>query len=167
MKTFCFFLILISAYTTTALVAQEPAKKSKEELKLDKEKQFEELLISREFVFAARIVHPLGGKSKNITSDNYSVKFSPVKIVSHLPFLGTAYSGIPYGGGGFEFEGKPETFTVDQSKKGWDIKVVVKESNESYTLSLAVSKSGSGNLTIISNFRSSISYSGDIMRPEK
>jgi hypothetical protein len=166
MKTYLPLILLLSVFLTTSLVAQEPPKKTKEEAKAEKEKQFGEMLSSKEFVFSARMAYPSGGKSRNITSDNYSVKFSPDMIVCHMPFFGTAYSGAPYGGGGFEFEGKPETFTVDQAKKGWDVKVIVKGGNESYTITISTGKSGGGNLTILSNFRSSMSYSGDVLKPE-
>jgi hypothetical protein len=86
-----------------------------------------------------------------------------------MPYFGTVTGAAAYGGrdGGMKFEGKPEGYTVTAKKKGYQVSAVVKGENDTYRLSLSVSPEGSSSLSITSNNRSVITYSGEISPPEK
>ncbi len=142
-------------------------KESKEEHKIEVQKRIDSLINSKVFVFVASMAYPQGNKAMNLTTNINFIKFSPELIVSELPFYGRAYN-VAYGGdGGMKFQGKPEEYTVVKRKKDYLIKAVVKGNNDSYQIFLTVSFEGSSSLSINSNNRSSISYSGDISAPEK
>lgn len=149
-------------------IAQEKTKKElKEERKLEKQKKIALLVESKEFVFEVNRVIPQGGRTVNVTT-YYSVEFHPNLINSHLPFFGRGLSGIGYGGDdGMSFEGEPSVFTIETTKKGFDLKAVVKGKNDVFNLLFNVYSEGNAFLTITSNNRSPISYDGDIRAYEK
>lgn len=157
-------MILCATLSFTNLIAQEKsAKQLKEEAKQEKQKQTALLVDSKEFVFVAKMVNPQGGRTINLTSNDYTIEFHPDLIKSDLPFFGRAYSGAGYGGdNGMKFEGKPQAFSIKKTKKSHSIKVEVKGEHDFYSLSLDVYYDGSAYLSISSNNRSSISYNGDI-----
>ena len=89
-------------------------------------------------------------------------------IESYMPFFGRAYSGVGYGNDtGLNFEGRPKEFTIIKGKKNYQIKAVVKTGNDTFTLYLSVGFEGDASLSVISNNRSTISYSGEVFAPEK
>lgn len=142
------------------LMAQE--KMSKEQRKLEKQQQTEEMVKAVRFVFAAQTAYPEGGTSVDLSMDNYFVEYSPDLIVSDLPYYGKAYSGVAYGGGGIRFTAKPGEYTTEQTKKGYIIKTEVREASDTYTLTLTVASEGSASLAVYSNNRSNITFTGDL-----
>lgn len=149
--------------------AQEKTKKQiKEEKKLEKQKQIEEMVNAKAFVFNARTALPQGYKSINISTNSYYMRFSPEMILSELPYYGRAYSETGYGGeSGIKFEAKPEELKIEKGKKNYSISAVVKANNDTYRISLTLGFEGSGTLNVTSNNRSSISYHGEIAPPVK
>ena len=160
-----FFLIVLN-YSTG--FAQEKSKKQiKAERKVEKQNQVEAMMNARTFVFIARTAIPQGYKTVNLNTSMYNVSFSPENIISYLPYYGRAYSGIGYGNdSGLKFEGKPEEFTVTKGKKNYSAKAVVKGENDIFSIIFTVSFEGSTSLSVNSNNRSTISYSGVISEPE-
>jgi hypothetical protein len=153
---------------TTGYSQENTTKKSKDEKKLEKQKEIEALVNAKEFVFVARTALPSGMKSVNLTTNTNYVKFQPDLIDSYMPYYGKAYSGIGYGGDtGLKFKDKPEVFDIVKNKKAYQIDVTVKTSNDLFRLSLSVGFEGSTSLSVISNNRSTISYQGEISAPEK
>jgi hypothetical protein len=169
MKTKVLFALVLSALITTPGFSQEKTKKElKEERKIEKQKQTEALVNSKEFLFTARTAMPQGGRSINLATNPGSVKFHPELIRSDMPYFGKVTGSVPYGGGGgMKFEGKPEGYTVTAKKNGYQVNAVVKGENDTYRLSLSVSPEGSSSLSVTSNNRSVITYSGEISAPEK
>lgn len=151
-------------FSLTNTLAQEKSKKQlKEERKLEKQKQTALLVVSKEFVFVAETVLSQGGRTRTLTTNDYTVEFHPDLIKGDLPFFGRAYGGVGYGGdGGIKFEGKPKEFTIEKTKKAHEIKAEVKGENDTYSLLLSVYFDGNANLSINSNNRSPISYRGVI-----
>jgi hypothetical protein len=148
-------------------VAQEPAKKTKQELNLEKQKEIEDLLNAKTFVFSARSAFPSGGSQTSISSGVSTIKFTPDLITSNLPFFGSTTRPTGYGtDSGMKFEGKPEEYTLEKKKNGYEIRLVVKTTDDTYRISLTASSDGYGSLSIFSNNRSSMTYSGDIVKPE-
>jgi hypothetical protein len=88
------FLLPLFIFIPAALFSQEnSSKKSKEERKLEQQKQTEELVNSKTFVFVGTMAYPQGGKSVNLATTPNFIKFSPDMIESDMPFYGRAYSG--------------------------------------------------------------------------
>lgn len=161
-------MVLLLFYAIAGFAQEKSRKQLKEEQKLERQKQTEALINARTFVFYAKTALPQGYKTVQLNTREYDVKFLPDFIVSYMPFYGRAYSGVGYGGdNGLKFEGKPEEFTVTKGKKNFQVNAVVIGENDVYTLSLSVGFEGSASLTITSNNRSPISYSGDVAAPEK
>jgi hypothetical protein len=149
-------VIFLAIFVTTAF-AQEKTKK---------QKQIEELVNSKTFVFNATKAFPKDMKPVYLTSSY--MKFSPDLLESHLQYYDKANSGVRFGSeAGMKFEDKPEEFTVTKGKKNYSIYAVVKRNNETYNLSLSVSFNGTSSLSVTSNNQSFISYSGDITAPDK
>ena len=164
MKTGNYILILMLLFVVTASYSQESEKKTKAERKLEKEKQTEELMNSKTFVFKGSTAFTEKGKTISITSGANTASFSPEMINCDLPFFGEAKTAsAAYGGqGGYKFEGKPDEFTLENTKKGWKLKAVVKTGNETYTMNLTASPDGSSNLNVYSISRSSMRYNGEV-----
>jgi hypothetical protein len=164
MKLKISLLSVLLSFILTSAISQEKSKKEiKEEQKLEKQKQIEAMVNSKIFVFVARFAQPSGGKQVNLTSNPNYIKFNPELLDGEMPFFGTAYSGIGYGGdSGIKFRDKPEIFTVEKTKKNFHIDAKVKGENDVYRLSMSVSFEGNTSLSIISNNRATISYQGEI-----
>jgi hypothetical protein len=163
-------LIMMALLATCAVFvnAQETEKKSKKELKAEKEaKQIEEtkaLVESKTFVFDARNVNPMGGRSRSLTTQ-YDVKVTSDSIYSYLPYFGVAYSAS-YGGtdSPMIFEEPFETCEMEKTKKGYLVKVSVKNGNDRLDFSFHISEAGSTTLHVSSLNRQAISYNGEIVK---
>lgn len=158
---FSMVIIFASGFT------QEISKKAqREKNRIEKINQVDSLINSKTFVFEATRAFPQGWKSVDLTTNRNSVKFNPDKIECYMPFFGRAYS-VDYGGdAGIKFNAKPQKYDIVKQKngKGYEIKVSASAARDNYNLMLSVSPEGSATLIIISNQRSSISYSGNISK---
>ncbi|MEI6059915.1 MAG: DUF4251 domain-containing protein [Bacteroidota bacterium] len=165
MKTKNSVLILIFILVISSAYSQEKSRKQiKEEQKLEKQKLVEDMLVSKQFVFKAKSAMSAGAGSVNLINSTYNIAFQLDFIKSYLPFYGTGYNGLgPGGDTGFKFKGKPESFTVQKGKKNYIVDAEVKADNDVYRISLSVNPGGNANLSISSNHRSSISFSGEII----
>ncbi|MFB9076633.1 DUF4251 domain-containing protein [Flavobacterium procerum] len=158
------FLLLIVNNVTNA---QE---KSKKELKAEREQQqkqkIKSLIDSKSFVFEAQQLTPQGGRLIQLDYNTYFLKFNTEKTICDLPFFGRGFN-VGYGNeGGIKFEGKPEELKVNERKNGWNLKAVVKGTNDVYNLTFSIFTNGRASLTVISNNRASISYDGEISAPK-
>ncbi|MFE3847434.1 DUF4251 domain-containing protein [Flavobacterium sp. LB3P45] len=169
MKTKNIVLVLLLSLIVTMSFAQEKTRKLlREARKIEKQKQTDILVNSREFVFVARNASPQGFRNIDLTSNPNCIKFQPDFIKSEMPFFGRAYSGVGYrGDDGLNFEGKAQEYTIKKEKKAYQIKAVVKGQYDVYTMYLSVFFDSSASLSINSNNRSTISYNGEISAIEK
>jgi len=159
-------MILFLGFTCNA---QESTRKAqREKIKLELEHQTEILVNSRDFVFTASRAIPQRGGSIDLTTNPNFLKFHPDRIESYMPFFGRAYRADYGGDAGLRFEGKPREFKIVTRKqgKGYEINAAVSGARDYYQLNLLVSPEGNATLTITSNDRSSISYYGEIRKPE-
>jgi hypothetical protein len=146
----CLALAIISF---TASVSAQDAEK-------DKAKAIVE---SKEFVFKAQSVQPLGAPSRQLTSE-YDLKVLGDSVISYLPYFGRAYSApAPGEDGGFNFTSTKFEYKAKPKKKGgWDINIKPNDTKDVRQLSLSITQSGYASLQVISNNRQSISYYGYI-----
>lgn len=161
LKVKIFLLIAFFCFAFGNLTAQEKNKKPKETVQAESNR-VEHLLDSHTFEFIANTVLPTGESSKNLVGSGYSITFSPEQIVSNLPFYGRGYSGMAMGRDkGMRFKAKPENFTVEKEKE-YQVKATVKD-EDTFKILLSISNSGYATLTISSNNRGTISYSGEVV----
>lgn len=156
-------LLFVTFFELTTVVGQEKNKKQiREEKKVELQKQISLLVESKEFVFNVQRVIPQGARTFNPTSA-YNVEFHSDSINSYLPYIGRGFSGIGYGGDeGMIFAGRPRVYTLEKTKKAYQIKAEVKGKNDTFSMVLSVFFEGNAYLTINSNNRSPISYDGEI-----
>ncbi|QBN17689.1 DUF4251 domain-containing protein [Flavobacterium nackdongense] len=156
------FVLVLTIFSVTDVFCQEKSKKQlKEEQKLEKQKQIALLVESKEFVFTVERVIPQGGRTFMPTTE-YNMEFHPELINSYLPYAGRAFN-VGYGGDeGMIFEGQPSVYTVEKTKKAYQIKAEVKGKNDTFSILLTVYFEGNAYLSINSNNRCSISYDGEI-----
>ncbi len=159
-------LVLLGPLSVSAQKTDRKAEKQAK--KLEREKEVQGMLDSKEFVFVAQRALPSSGPSVDLTGNPNYLKFHPDSIEGRMPFFGRAYSGANYeSGSGLIFEGKPTEFTMEKGKRNYEIKAKVKSPNDSYSITLSVFTDGSGTLTVSCVNRSTISYQGEIRLPEK
>ena len=160
-------IIFLSFILSTSYGQEKSKKQLREGSKIEKQKQTEALVDAKKFIFIGRTALPQGFRVMDLSTNPNYVQFYPDKIKSEMPFFGRAFSGVGYGNDvGLNFEGAPQEFTVEKSKKSYQIKAVVKGDKDTYRLLLSVFLKGSATLSISSNNRSTISYNGDIYQIE-
>jgi hypothetical protein len=168
MKTRISLLLILFSLIITPGFSQDKKEASKEDQKLEKQKQIEAMVNAKEFVFVARIANPSGGKSRSLTSSPNFMKFSADMIDSDMPYFGKVTNTSGYGtDAGLKFKGKPETFTIKKGKNDYDITVIVKGETDRYKIYLTVGFEGSTMVSVVSNNRSPISFTGDVSAPQK
>jgi len=168
MKTKLFILLMLSCLLSFPLFAQEKTKKElKAERDLQKQKEIETLIDSKKFDFEAQKVNPQGGRVINLDYNMYFLKFNTEKTTCDLPFFGRAFN-VPYGGGdgGIVFEGVPENIKVEKKKKSFLVRATVKGKDDVYDLLFSIFLDGGATLSVNSNNRASISYTGEVKAPK-
>jgi Domain of unknown function (DUF4251) len=146
--------------TTIGARSQTPS----QDKKAAKIARIKNMIDSRSYVFQAQSVMPLGGRTRQLTSD-YEVEVNKESIVSYLPYFGKAYSApIDPTKGGIEFTSKDFDYSATAAKKdGWDILIKPKDVQDVQQLSLSVSSEGYASLHVMSTSRQPISFSGIIV----
>jgi hypothetical protein len=167
MKRKLSILLVLFCFLSFPVLAQEKTKKElKAERELQKQKEIEALIDSKNFVFEAQKVSPQGARTLNLDYNTYFLKFNTEKTTCDLPFFGRAFN-IPYGGdGGIKFEGVPEDVKIEKKKKSYNVKAIVKGKDDVYTLYFNIFFDGGATLSVNSNNRASISYDGEIEAPK-
>jgi hypothetical protein len=161
-------IVMFVLVFSNEIYAQETTKKElKEARKVEQQKKIETLVANEKFVFEGNRAFPTGYRSIDLTTNPNFVAFAKDFIKSDMPFFGRATGSIPYGGGdgGLKFEGVPSEFSIQKTKKNYQLKAKVKDKNDTYTLNLTIFFDGGASLVINSNNRASISYFGKIMAP--
>jgi len=161
-------IIVIVFWSVFAVTARETQKKSKKEIKAEKkEQQMQEikaLVENKNFVFDARNVNPMSGRSITLTT-YYDVKITNDSIYSYLPYFGVSHSAV-YGGTGSPmiFSQPFETISSEEVKNGYMIKVAVKNDSDQLDFSFYIPVTGSTTLSVSSINRQAISYYGEVVK---
>lgn len=166
MKNLIFTVIILLMVFTIS--AQETQKKSKKELKAGKKVQqmqeIKALVESKNFIFDVRNVNPMGARSITPTTD-YEVKITNDSVYSYLPYFGVSHSAVYGGSESPMIFSKPfESIDMQVIKKGYLIKVAVKNGSDLLNFSFNISATGSTTLTVSSINRQAISYYGEVLK---
>ena len=125
------------------------------------------LVNRRQFVFKAQNMYPSSGKSRILT-DNYTVTVDTAIVIADLPYIGKAYTASISGDGGIRFNSKDFGYEKkDRKKGGWEIIISPKDGQDVRTCQFTIYENGKTDLTVISNNRQTINYSGVIVPLEK
>ncbi len=164
-------IIFLIIFTFSAVFAQETKPKSKKQLKAEKKEQkiqlIKSLVDNKTFVFKAYSVIPKNEKTRALTSD-FGIEVKTDSIFSYMPYFGNTYSreydnfkDSPMG-----FAQPMESYKREKTKKGFEVKITVKNVNEGIDLVFHISKMGDA--TCVASFinRQSISYTGSIFAPK-
>ena len=169
MKNIMIVGILLFAFMATQ--AQDTKKMSRKERKAAREaKLIEETktaLENKDFVFSATQMLPSGARSRSLTS-TYDVRVKNDTIICYLPYMGTAHMAS-YGGNEspMDFTQPIEKYQFEKTKKGYEIKFSVNNKSDRLNFFFQIADNGSSSLSVNSTNRSSISYIGNIEKPEE
>lgn len=165
-------IITILIFSVVCANAQEEKKKSRKEIRAEREaKKIEDtksMIESKSFVFVPSQALPSGGRSVNLSS-SFDAKIEDGTIVCYLPFYGRAHTAA-YGGtqSPMDFTQPIQKYVSEEAKKGdWVIKFDVKNKNDMLNFTFHIGETGSASLSVNSSSRSSISYYGDIFKIEE
>jgi len=127
------------------------------------------MIEQKDFVFKADMVYPLGGRSRNLSADNYDLVIAGDTVTAYLPYFGRAYSApINPSGGGIEFTSTNVDYSSTVRKKGgWEISIKRKDGNDPQQMFLTISTGGYATLQVSSVNRQSISFNGTIVPRKK
>lgn len=122
-----------------------------------------QLVESRNFVFRPQTVQPLGGNSRQVTPD-YDLRFYGDSVISVLPYFGRAYTApADPNAGGIRFTSTDFSYEARQGKKKrWEVLVQPHDAQDVRQMILTITESGSATLSVISNNRQAISFTGYI-----
>jgi hypothetical protein len=153
-----FFTVLLADSQTA------PAQKNNSE----KEMAIKTLVDSGQYIFYAASVTPMSGRRRFLTS-GYTVAVSKDTVMADLPYFGRAYSApINTTDGGIKFTSvNPDYKLTERKKGGWDVTIKPAGAGDVQQLLLTIYKNGSASLSIISNSRQPVSFSGYIGEKKK
>ena len=126
-------------------------------------KNFETIVSSKNYVFIAQSVNPIGGRFRQLTSE-YDLRVLGDSVVSYLPYFGRAYSApidptkssLQFTSTDFDYE------QTTRNKGGWVIMIKPKDVQDVRQLTLTVTETGNASLQVISTNKQQISFNGYI-----
>jgi len=161
------FLFCISTLST-AQKNNKGNKKSKQEEKNAKFLAVKKLVESRSFVFDAERAFPSGGQPIELVSNPGQLVIHKDMAYAGLPYIGQSHTSM-YGnqGVGMEFKGQMKDVKIRLNEKKRKIYFSFRlTQDDTYNVSMEISYNGGCSVTIISQKKTSISYSGVISKYE-
>ncbi|MFB6317497.1 DUF4251 domain-containing protein [Saccharicrinis sp. FJH54] len=159
-------LFLVAGYQSQA--QQKLSRKERKALnEANALKETKALVDSARFVFVPSQALPLGMRTQNLDG-TFRAKIQNDSIYSYLPFYGRAYKA-DYNSldGPFSFDLPIEKFSVDTLKKEYLLQFQVRNQDDLVKYVFHIGKTGYTTLSINSTNRQSISYYGNIEKPEE
>ncbi|WP_158281582.1 DUF4251 domain-containing protein [Sediminitomix flava] len=132
--------------------------------------QLIEMIGRQNFIFEAQRVSPQGGRQIDVVGDNYTLKITEEEAEAFLPFFGRAFTGS-YGDteGGIKFKELMQNveFKKNDKKHRVIFKFTVRSPKDTYDCTLNISRGGFATLSINSQKKSSISYTGRVYEADQ
>lgn len=144
---------------------QNSKKEDKEKKKQEHYEQIQALVESGKYEFIGRKANPQKGRQIDLTTRSNFLRISSEKASADMPYFGRAYSGgYSSSDGGIKFDGPMENLEVQQNdkKRRVIIKFKVKGTVDMYTCTLSISSLENSSLSVSSNKKQGISYTGTI-----
>lgn len=141
------------------------AQDTKQEKKEARYREALELINTGIFEFIARRANPPRFRSIDLSTNPNFLRINQEKGAADIPYFGRAFSdGYSSNGGGIKFDGPMEGYDVKKNDKKHHltIKFKVKGEGDTYSCTLNISGLENTSLTVLSNNRQTISYTGHI-----
>jgi hypothetical protein len=90
----------------------------------------------------------------------YEVKLSRNSLVTYLPYIGRAFTGIMPNEAGVNFTSTDFSYKSKFRKKKWEVSIRPKNAKEVKDLQFTIYENGQATLLVIPNNKQSISYYG-------
>ena len=164
MKSIILFPALLLFMVHTSL-AQESKKDAKAQ---QREVQYQDvlyLLKSKEYEFIGRKANPQKGPLIDLTTRSNFLRIDNNNAAADMPYFGRAYSGgYSSSDGGIKFDGIMENYQLIQNdkKKKVTVKFKVKGEGDVYNCTLSLSGKENASLSVLSNNKQGINYTGII-----
>lgn len=166
---------LLPLIVLLSFIIQPISAQTKKELKAAKKQQeyelIKKLIDTKQYEFTGEWATSSKGRRVNLISNPTYLKIDNTTGDGYFPFFGTGFSGAAYtsGNGGIEFKNELENYTVtlNDKKRQVSIKFKVKGENDYYDVIVSVFAGGNTSITINSNNRSVMTYSGKTTALEK
>lgn len=165
-----FPLIVLLSFIIQPVIGQQSKKEIKAAEKQEKYIETQALINSKQYEFTGEWATSSKGRRINLISNPTFLKVDNTIGDGFFPFFGTSFSGAAYGGdGGIEFNTELENYTVTLNDKKQEIviKFKAKGKNDTFDFNIRVFPGGNTSITINSNNRSVMSYSGSMKALEK
>lgn len=166
MKTQAIILIVFMLLFTEGIQAQRK-NKAEQEIKIEQQfKALQDLIRSNHFQVTIDRVYPMNGADLTRFNPEGTITVTDSTAKGKLPYFGRAYT-LPYGeGGGIEFDGlikKREVKIIEKKRKSSILyQFHVAGQNDVYRITIQSFPGGTCSVSINSNNRRNISYSGKI-----
>ena len=123
---------------------------------------------AKDFAFRANQMYPSGGRTR-ILNETYLFTVTPAQVVSDLPYAGRAFTANPGStDGGMRFTSRDFSYQQTMGKKdSWIITINPKDQNDVRECLLTIYTNGTADLSISSNNRQTIRYSGYLQANQK
>jgi hypothetical protein len=164
-------LFNILAVVVLAMAINSPARaqSDKQNKAAKKAQEVKDLVDSKNFVFQATYMYPMGGGQQYLTSP-YDVTVAKDTITSFLPYFGVAYSNAGYNSNdnGIKFTSTKFDYKVSDLKKGgYRINIKPKDVSGNTQMYLEVYSSGDASLSVNNVNRQNIRFQGYIKERPK
>ncbi|NJN25446.1 MAG: DUF4251 domain-containing protein [Cyclobacteriaceae bacterium] len=159
------FFVTILLFTGSACIAQESKKEAKARQLEGAYQQVLELLKSKQFEFVAQKALPMRGRQIDLTTRNNYLRVNGDKVEADMPYFGRAYTGgYSTSDAGIKFNHTPEEYELvtNDKKNRALVKFRVKGDGDSYNCTLQLSSLGNASLSVISNNKQGINYTGSV-----
>ena len=117
------------------------------------------LVDSGNFVFVAQSMVPSGGTSRPLDFF-YDVRVSKDSIITHLPYIVRAYTGVLPNEDGINFTSAIFDYKTKYKKKKWEITLRPKDTKDVKELHFTVFENGKATLTVNPINKKTASYYG-------
>ncbi len=162
MRNFLLPISIILFFCITAF-AQNSKKEAKNKVKQEQYESILNLVQSGKYEFVGRKANPQSGRQIDLTTRPNFLRVKGENASAELPFFGRAFSGgYSNSDGGINFDGPMDNYSVENNdkKRRLTIKFRVKGPGDTYNCILSVSSLESASLSVSSNKKQSISYTG-------
>ena len=157
--------ILVLIISSQFNYAQSSKKAEREAKKQADYEEILEIVLSEKYEFQGRKANPQKGRQIDLTTRSNFLKIQKGSASASMPYFGRAFNvGYSTSDGGIKFDGPMETYDVEKNdkKRRINVKFVVKGPDDTFKCSLTISGSENAMLSVTSNKRQVISYTGQV-----